>query len=280
VTSLLLFASLLHFFAGAADLLKWPIAAALLIVSLGVPHGALDVALASHRQRLASARQTSVFLGKYVGLAGIVASAWWLWPSGALATFLLLAAYHFGGDWLPSARGSSRFLLGSATLCATTITHRDQVELVFSWLATPADAALIASAMSLVAPGVIVGAVLSIARTEEVGTDTRTEFMMALIGAIVLPPITFFVIYFCLLHSVRHVFDIRAELAGHSGRELFLAGLPYAAIAICFSLAGAIAFAHIETGPALLSSVFVSLAALTVPHIVLVDWTSPADPRI
>jgi Brp/Blh family beta-carotene 15,15'-monooxygenase len=254
-------------------------AAALLIVSLGVPHGALDVALASHRQRLVSARQTSVFLGKYVGLAGIVASGWWLWPSGALAAFLLLAAYHFGGDWMPAARGSSRFLLGSATLCATTIIHREQVELVFSWLSTPADAALIASAMSLGAPLVIVGAVLSTARFAEAGTETRNEFLIVLISAVVLPPITFFVIYFCLLHSVRHVFDIRAELTGNSVSQLLRAGWRYAAIAIFFSLAGTIAFTHIETGPAVLSSVFVSLAALTVPHIVLVDWTLPAEPR-
>ena len=213
VISVLLFALLLHVFTGAADLLKWPAIAALLVLVLGVPHGALDVALASHRQCFVGIRQTAAFLLKYIGLAGAVAGVWLLWPSGSLAAFLLLAAYHFGGDWTFAHHWTARLMLGAALLCATTMFHSEQVELVFSWLTAPPEAAWISRAMYTAAPLVIASAVLNAARTTGVGAGSRNEFIIVLVSALVLPPITFFVLYFCLLHSIRHVFDIRAELA-------------------------------------------------------------------
>jgi beta-carotene 15,15'-dioxygenase len=272
VISFLVFLMLLQTYIGAVDILRTPVVAAFLIIVLGAPHGALDVAIASHRQQLTSTRQIAVFLCKYVALAAFVLMAWWLAPALSLAAFLLLSAYHFGGDWTPSAFKGARFVLGAAILSATTLVHSAQVALIFAWLAPPVAASGIAAVMAACCPILLVAAIVIAAHMAVTESESAVEFFVVLAGAVILPPITFFVAYFCFLHSVRHLFDVQSELPQHDTRKLITAGWRYAALAILGSFVGALAFAHMDAGPAVLSSVFVTLAALTVPHIVLIDW--------
>jgi beta-carotene 15,15'-dioxygenase len=270
VISAFLFLLLLHGYTGAIDLLTWPALAGLIIMILGAPHGALDVAIASQRRRLITGYKIGLFLLQYVGLASMIAVAWWLAPGISLTAFLLVSAYHFGGDWMPSTRHGARVILGMSVLVATTVLHSAQVEMIFGWLAPQAQAATITKIMLVAAPMMIATAGLVIAKLAAVAAGRATEFVVVLFAAF-LPPVTFFVTYFCLLHSVRHILHVRAELPLSSPRELVRAGWPYAMLAVLGSLAGAAAFRHIDLGPALLSSVFVTLAALTVPHIILID---------
>jgi beta-carotene 15,15'-dioxygenase len=79
-------------------------------------------------------------------------------------------------------------------------------------------------------------------------------------------------VYFCLLHSLRHLTGTLGVLperrqALHSAAGITALSLAGAALAALLLLAGAGAVVD----AAMLQVVFIGLAALTVPHMLLVD---------
>jgi beta-carotene 15,15'-dioxygenase len=260
-----------HMSMGAFDMLAWPALSAALILLLGAPHGALDVAVATRRHGLDTRRKIAGFLVRYVFLAGLVLGAWWLVPGLTLTLFLLISACHFGGDWGEKASITRRIVQGTALLTATAALHQAQVAAIFALLAPVTAADAIAASMHAVAPialGCVGGLTLrSIRRAPAQGC----EFFVVLAGAVLLPPITFFLIYFCLLHSVRHLLGSREELAHATAFEVARQALPYASTAIIGCCAGAALIAQGNVGSAILPAVFITLAALTVPHMLLVE---------
>jgi beta-carotene 15,15'-dioxygenase len=273
VMFVLLLLSALHLWIGV-DLLTWPRATALIVIVLGAPHGALDVAVTAHRQRFNPNWNVGRFLAAYVGFAAGIGALWYLLPGVCLAAFLLVSAFHFGGDWVTARWSLSRIIFGAAILLAPTIAHFDQVEVIFSWLAPATEAGTIARVMLWLSPVVICAAlVIAVGRVAQ--RPEYCEFLAVLTAALVLPPITFFALYFCLLHSVRHMVETRTELAHLSVGDLLRLGWRYAALAICGSLLGALLFQHLDFGPAFISAVFVTLASLTGPHIFLMGSAGP-----
>ena len=89
-----------------------------------------------------------------------------------------------------------------------------------------------------------------------------------------LPPLAGFALYFCAVHSARHVRHIWNDL-----RESAYGGRRMVPLAVLFSITSWLAAAvtlwlmpATETlDGAILRVVFIGLAALTVPHMVLVD---------
>ena len=87
------------------------------------------------------------------------------------------------------------------------------------------------------------------------------------------PPLVGFAVYFCLVHTLRHVRAILSSLGtGMSGLMLLSQVILFT---LASWLAGGMAFWFLaETGDsesALMRVVFIGLAALTVPHMILVD---------
>ena len=253
------------------DMIQYPIASALAILAFGVPHGALDIEIGKRRYNL-QGRATARLLAAYVLLTVTVIVAWTIASSVCLASFLIISAYHFGGIWPMGASRLGRLAAGAAVLAAPTLTHTSEVIGIFAWL-VPQDAAVqIAMAMSrAAAPATALALVLGAASLRSLGA--LAEWAIAVAAASLLPPLTFFLLYFCFCHSVRHVAATAIELGDRPGRPLVAAGLPYATLAICGCLVGAFAFSNLDVGPALVSSVFVGLAAMTVPHMLLIDGT-------
>jgi beta-carotene 15,15'-dioxygenase len=249
------------------DLLQHPICAAALIMFLGVPHGSFDITLL--QQRYPTSRLSDLLL-RYVALAGLVLIVWSQFPGLALSGFLLIAAYHFGGDW-PTTGKMERFSLGATLLSATTVQHGDQVALIFTWLATDDVAVQLVSVMRLLAAVLLVMVPVLIWQGSPGHYGRKIEICVVIGAALVLPPITFFVIYFCLLHSIRHLISVHVALSNHSRRDLLTGAAPYAAAALVGSATGAALLSHLNLGAASISAVFLSLAALTVPHMLLVD---------
>lgn len=124
--------------------------------------------------------------------------------------------------------------------------------------------------MHLIAPVLLFLAVFSLVFNQLVSPRAIMEIGSIVGAAIILPPITFFLLCFCLFHSVRHLFEVRVELSDHSLGNLAGGGAPYAGRAILGTLWGSALFVTLSSGLALLSAVFIALASLTVPHMLLV----------
>jgi beta-carotene 15,15'-dioxygenase len=264
---------LVHAAVGVVDLATTPMLAAGIIIVFGLPHGALDVMVAGMHRDFADRPTLVMFLVQYVATAVVVALVWWQFQAIGLAGFLALSAIHFGGDWSDAYGKAERATIGAALLAATTLVHQSQVIAIFGWLAPPAAAGIVGHVLSLTALVAVPVLVIAVLRTFNCKPLASCEVIATIACAVLLPPITFFVLYFCLLHSVRHSIEIRTALARHSSTDLARNAAPYALVASAACLAGSAAFLHLSPGQALLSSVFVVLSALTVPHMILVEWT-------
>jgi beta-carotene 15,15'-dioxygenase len=256
---------------GSINFLDWPGAAAGLLLVAGLPHGALDIELLINKADDSTNFSVTASVFVYVSLALGVALLWWLLPTAALIGLLLLSAYHFGGDWSGLERVGERVVVGASLLSAPALAHSTGVADIFSWLVPSDMASVVAGAMYWASlPLLLSTAVLTCFHWGKNRAQCE-EIIVVVLSAIVLQPLTFFVIYFCALHSMRHLADVRRTLSSFGGSALVLRGAPYAATAMACCWAGSVFFPSIPAGAAFLSSVFVGLAALTVPHMLLCE---------
>ena len=247
------------------------LAAAVGIVFFGLPHGAVDTLVAHKLEMTKNPSRMVGFLVVYIGLATLAVAFWLAAPAAALLTFLLISAWHFGGDWSPTIMGFDRFIVGVALLCSTTLLHQNDVAIIFASLIEAKDADLIASSMFAVACTLLPVAACLPFKPEIRSTAPRVPIIATLTAALALPPLLFFLAYFCWYHSPRHLEEslsgmrslpvprVLRSIAGH-----MLVAVPVMATAGHFTQNAE----HLVQS-AWLQFGFVGLFALTVPHLVL-----------
>lgn len=251
--------------------LDWPVLAGLVVLFLGVPHGGFDVALAKRRWQLSSSIRLGVFLGTYVAIGAVIAALWFALPSLALPLFLAMAAYHFGGDWEDALDHLPRVIVGAALICAPAILNRGEVVNIFSWITPSSIAETTAQLMALAGVPLLQAAlVISLIIAVEKPL-VALEITAILLLGLLTPALCFFLVYFCGFHSVRHVFGVANELQPSSAADLVSRSIPYAPIAVAGVLALTGALTILAIPVEFLGVVFVILAALTAPHMLLVD---------
>jgi Brp/Blh family beta-carotene 15,15'-monooxygenase len=235
------------------------------VALIGLPHGALDPLLAKRAGLMEGWRGVGLFHGAYVGAAGLVLGMWMIAPVLSLSVFLLYSAYHFAGDWM---RGPwlARVLLGACVLSLPAVAHVSDVGTIYGLLASQ-NAVAIAEGQHWLGPLWICGIGVACAVWLMKGQFWQVaEIVTLAVSAMLLPPLVFFLIYFCGLHSPRHFLQVWRASADklQAGK---VAGV-YTALTLVVAIPAALSFpGSIEAS--LQQIVFIGLAALTVPHMIL-----------
>jgi len=238
----------------------------LLLLVVGLPHGALDLELL----RSAARDQTRSLFGVtilYLALA-VVAFAVWQWsPALALGLFLLIAAAHFSEDWRSFGEPLLGTAMAAAMLSAPALLHRAELSTIFEEVTGSRAGAMLTNFQLMVAPVALLIAVVGIA--DLVRRRRRSEALVAgmlLAGMVVLPPLAGFALFFCAYHSPLHLREVWESL--HLPRARML-GISVAITGL--ALFGAGVLVAIEWRGSLSSSViaatFATFAILTVPHM-------------
>jgi len=251
------------------DILDLPLLAAIIILVLGVPHGAFDAALADRRFTLDSTWRLALFILGYLMIAAAVAALWFALPAAALCAFLAYSAAHFADDWAGEVEALPRMMVGAAIVSLPSVTHPEQVAVIFGWMTRADIAETVTAGLRVVG---IVAANAAIAIVVAIGLRAprvALEIAAVLALAATVPPLTFFVLYFCLLHSVRHTFDAHERLRPSSLVSFARSALPYALAAMAGTITIGLVLFRVEPGQGVLTAVFIVLAALTVPHMLL-----------
>lgn len=244
--------------------------AALLIVLLGVPHGALDSIFAKELLQITSRLSWAGFAVCYLLLAAGVVALWWVSPLLFLVGFLGISVLHFSGDPAPGTAFLSRFLYGGSVVVLPTLGHADEVGSLFSLLVGVEAALPVTAALHLMAwPWLAALALVAVA-------SGRRDWLLALeitaVGSLVLaaPPLLGFAVFFCGMHSLRHILRTQKYSGFTPQRLALVAVFPMLAV---LSMA-ALGWAWLPDSPVnerVLRFLFVALAALTVPHMLLVE---------
>jgi Brp/Blh family beta-carotene 15,15'-monooxygenase len=231
------------------------------------------------------------FAAGYLLLAGTMVMAWIAAPSPTLLCFLLLSAVHFGaGDvgsslYPRAAVGLAVLLRGLLPVAGPILGHPDETAELFSWLLPRRDAGAVASLVDAfgarVGPWLVGGWAIMAgahlvagcrAHRGHLGAALEIVALMALFWF--LPPLVAFGIYFCGWHSVRHGLRQASEIDPLSASRGLLGyalrALPLTVAALALAAPAYWMLARTTTAPlALAQTLFVGLAALTLPHMAL-----------
>jgi Brp/Blh family beta-carotene 15,15'-monooxygenase len=256
--------------ASGADFASSPITGAgcLLILILGMPHGAFDI-----RALLAvgaTRREHVGALVRYCAAGAMMALLWSASAVLALAVFLVIAVAHFGEDWSDAASPFLRQGAALGLLSAPALLHGPMIRSLFETVSGQGASALLGDVLTLIAP-VAVASTLTATALLWSGQkrDLAMGGLIALIGLITLPPIAGFALFFCLQHSPRHY---RKALGSDGGAVLRQWAVPVTittmlALAMTAMLYWLVALPSLSAG--LVRASFIALSILTVPHMLL-----------
>jgi Brp/Blh family beta-carotene 15,15'-monooxygenase len=106
-----------------------------LILLLGVPHGALDTIFAHRLYGISSPLGWAGFVALYLLLAAGVVALWVMAPAGFLLGFLVISAAHFSGDPAEGTPLPVRILQGGCVLILPALLHEGEMGRLFALLA-------------------------------------------------------------------------------------------------------------------------------------------------
>ena len=238
------------------------LACALLLV-VGLPHGALDVAAL---RRTEPATQL-VAVGAYLAAAAAMSAVWMVSPLTGLAVFYAVAIAHFADDWDKADQPFFGYAVAAALLSVPTLLHANDLRALFVTLTNDPRATLLVDFLILAAPVAIAVALVGLATVS--GRRRSAEWICALVAMLALPPVLGFAVFFCLFHSPRHFREGWAALGPRvkPGTAVRIAATTLTG----FGIAAVIYAANSRRGaPAgLFEASMMTLSVLTVPHMLL-----------
>ena len=244
---------------------------ATLILLLGVPHGALDTIFAYRLYDLRRPLDWMLFTLIYLLLAAVVVAVWWWAPMFFLILFLLISAAHFSGDPEKGTPLATRILYGGCVLLLPALLHSEEMGRLFGLLVGDPPALLLMPWIKLLALIWLPCAALAVIMLMWRDWLGAMEIGSVVLLSVTAPPLVAFTLFFCGMHSARHILRTIDYSGTFSRRLLALSAfLPMIGVVVVSALAWWLLKGK-SLDERLIQIVFVGLAALTVPHMALVE---------
>ena len=254
-----------------------------LILILGISHGALDNIKGIKLLKLFGYKQTISFYLAYMLISSLIIIFWLIFPNTVLLLFLIVAAYHFGKeDTIFSFRKKFFiseilfFLKGSTVIMAPLLLKREETYEIFRILNFNIFEAKFFSDEFLVSM-LCMSFLSSLYISKKENADLKGVMIMDFFSLIILnfflSPILAFTLYFCFLHSIRHSISLIFELneSFKPGLKKFIRkAIPLTVVTgVIFLLAIFFLNNLYRLDEAIYKVIFIGLASLTFPHILL-----------
>lgn len=263
--------------------------ASVLIVVIGIPHGATDhLIFLQLRSSFLGGKGIEQFYVYYLLLMVVYGVLWWLMPAVALAIFLLLSIYHFGQsnwnyvDFTNKIQAWITYLLwGSFVLLIpivwnfevaagiiASITRSDVLTLPAAW----------AQGICLILLLLNVAWVLFLRKQQLIDPGhTRNELWNLTVLSVlffVAPLLLSFTIYFVFWHSLSSMADqiqfFKNKKHDYTWKSYIRQALPMSLIAV-----GGLALLYVLQNQigfqANVGLLFIFISVVTLPHLVLID---------
>jgi Brp/Blh family beta-carotene 15,15'-monooxygenase len=246
------------------------------IFFLGVPHGALDPIFASKLLPVTSRRSWSYFILLYGLLSLVMVIFWVLFPLLFMITFLCLSVLHFSRDLESTTPRFTKLLYGGTVIVLPTLLHYDVMVNLFTLILNQEEGLAIVNFLHTIAFPYLILLILSIAFESYRNTYQAIELLSVSLLAIIAQPLISFTIFFCGMHSIRHV--LRTQYYSQlSWKKIFLTSLLPMLGVLLIGVMSWIFLPESPDYPRILQLIFVGLASLTVPHMLLVDRVKYPD---
>jgi len=247
-----------------------------LIATIGISHGSLDNFKGAKLLKILNIKNKLLFYFIYIFISLVVISSWLIFPLFVLTLFLIVAAYHFGKE--DSVFGKINkfkllnlllFLKGSLIILAPLYFHHYETIQIFEILGVKlaqynSNIIIVLVALSLLSNFFINKNILL----------SLLDSLTVIILNINFDPLLAFTVYFCFLHSIRHSLSLIQNINNRNLKKgsisFLIKALPLTVItAFGFLIAVFLLNEYYLLDLAILKVVFIGLASLTFPHILL-----------
>jgi len=261
----------------------------LLILSIGISHGALDNLKGKKIIQLYNIKNIYIFYLIYLLIGVFIILLWLIFPTFSLIIFLIVASYHFGKEdteFLSIKKTNLNLILyffkGLLIIIAPLIFHFVETIAIFKLLLIEDE--IFYSILNFIENNNILLFILSISLFVNIYFVLNNfrfinfliffDFLSIVILNYFLPPLISFTVYFCFLHSFRHSISLVTELNSNSFKNGFLIfikkAIPLTVITAIFYLLNLYFLSNLyDLDDAILKVIFIGLASLTFPHILL-----------
>jgi len=247
-----------------------------LIATIGISHGSLDNFKGAKLLKILNIKNKFIFYFIYIFVALAVISTWLIFPFFMLAIFLIVAAYHFGKE--DSVFGKINkfkllnlllFLKGSLIILAPLYFHHHETIQIFEIL----EVELNQYNNSLIIVLIYLSFISNFFINKNILLSLLDSFTVIILN-INFEPLLAFTVYFCFLHSVRHSLSLIQDVNNRNFKKGLMGflkkSLPLTIItAFGFLIAVFLLNEYYLLDSAILKVVFIGLASLTFPHILL-----------
>ena len=254
-----------------------------LILILGISHGALDNIKGKKLLKLFGYKSIVSFYFAYISVALLIITCWLIFPNVVLLLFLIVAAYHFGKEdtvfFFEKKFLISEFLFflkGSSVILAPLLMQRNETNEIFRILNFNVFESSIFNDQFLIVM-LFFSFLSSLYISNKKDTNLKGIMIMDFLSLIILnfflTPVLAFTLYFCFLHSIRHSITLIFELnrSFKSGLKEFISkAVPLTCTtAVIFLISIYFLNNFYKLDEAIYKVIFIGLASLTFPHILL-----------
>ena len=254
-----------------------------LVASIGISHGALDNMKGAQLLKIFDMKSMFTFYVGYLAISVLVICVWLLSSTFLLCLFLLVASYHFGKEDSEFLFQSKKFYLdilfflkGLVIISAPLFFQYTDTINIFNTIGMNTDLFIFRD-YSFIISCFFISIISSIAIVL-IARNLYASILIIDLFAIVilnyfLHPLFAFTLYFCFLHSVRHSITLMQDLDKDLSKSIKIfirKSLPLTIVtASIFVVAFTFLMSEYDINSSINKVIFVGLAALTFPHIIL-----------
>ena len=260
-----------------------------LILVIGVSHGSLDHEKGRKLLKIFNINSMYIFYISYVSVSILVVAIWIFTPSISLIIFLLVASYHFGKE-------DTQFLInkfsvfyqllfffkGLLIVLAPIYFNFDDTVLIFKLILVENENFYLT--LDFIESNQILPVLIVLSSLSSIYLFLKEfnikkfsiflDYFSILILNYYLSPLVAFTMYFCFLHSVRHSMSLIYEIDSQdfiNGIKIFIKkAIPLTILTGIFCLIGLYLLNNTYgLDSSILKIIFIGLASLTFPHILL-----------
>ena len=247
-----------------------------LIATIGVSHGSLDNFKGNKLLKILKIKNKFLFYLIYIFVSLAVIGSWLIFPLLTLAIFLIVAAYHFGKE--DSVFGKVNkfkllnlllFLKGSLIILAPLYFHHYETIQIFEILGVKLTQYNISLIIALISLSLISNFFIN----KNILLSLLDSFTVIILN-MNFEPLLAFTVYFCFLHSIRHSLSLVQDINSKNLKKGLISFLKKAfpltiVTAFGFVIAVFLLNEYYLLDSAILKVIFIGLASLTFPHILL-----------
>ncbi len=149
--------------------------------------------------------------------------------------------------------------------------HESEVGRLFAYLVPGVPATALAAGLHWLGWPFLAGLVIAVAT--RILSDWLTALELLVVGMLGLlaPPLIAFTLFFCFMHSARHIVRSMDYFRKYSSRFILVATLLPMCITLLLGLIFWNQLEDIQLDGRIIKIIFIGLAALTVPHVVVIE---------